>query len=241
MSTTRGLQRSIRLFSSFRLEQSDPDVFYSAIAEDSISLIEDHQSVTGALLLDVGAGREQFALAFTAKGASYVAIDPDVSLLDGPDAQARRTVVGDGYALPFAAGVADIAFSSNVLEHVADPARFISEMVRVTRPGGLVVVSYTNWLGPWGGHETAPFHYLGGYRAARRFARRNGRPPKNNFGVSLFPISVADGLRLAHSTPDTELVDTRPRYHPDWARWVLRAPGVRELVTWNLWFVLRRT
>ena len=39
-------------------------------------------------------------------------------------------------------------------------------MVRVTKPGGLVFVSYTVWWGPWGGHETAPWHYLGG-----RFAR----------------------------------------------------------------------
>ena len=36
--------------------------------------------------------------------------------------------------------------SSNVLEYVRDPAGFIDEMIRVTRPGGLVYLSYTVWL-----------------------------------------------------------------------------------------------
>ena len=67
------------------------------------------------------------------------------------------------------------------------------EMVRVVRPGGLVVVSYTNWLSPWGGHETSPWHYLGGYVAADRYGRRYGHPPKNRYGVGLFPVSVAPG------------------------------------------------
>ena len=70
------------------------------------------------------------------------------------------------------------------------------EMLRVTRPGGLVVLSYTVWLGPFGGHETGPWHYLGGEYAARRYRRRHGKEPKNRFGDSLFPIGARDGIRL---------------------------------------------
>ena len=36
------------------------------------------------------------------------------------------------------------------------------EMLRVTRSGGTVFLSYTVWFGPHGGHETAPWHFLGG-------------------------------------------------------------------------------
>lgn len=239
MTGGRDLRRSVRLFSTFRLEQTRPEVFYGAIAQDSIELIADHHVVSGAMVVDVGAGREQFAEAFAAQGARYIAVDPDVSLLE-PARPGGLTVLADGYHLPMADGTVDIAFSSNVLEHVAEPRRLVEEMTRITKPGGIVVVSYTNWLGPWGGHETAPYHFLGGYRAARRYARKHGHPPKNNFGESLFPISVADGLAIASSTPGTVLLDERPRYHPDWATWVLRVPGLREFVTWNLWFVLRR-
>ena len=247
MARHRDLKRSVRLFSTFRLEQSEPSVFYGAIAADSIELITDHHRVPGSIVVDVGAGRQQFADAFALQDAYYVAIDPDVSLLDPtvaastePDRAVGHTVLGDGYHLPIADASVDISFSSNVLEHVADPRALVAEMVRVTKPGGIIVVSFTNWLGPWGGHETAPFHFLGGYRAARRYARKHGHPPKNNFGESLFALSVAEGLDIARSMPGTVVLDERPRYHPDWATWVLRVPGLREFVTWNLWFVLRR-
>ena len=114
------------------------------------------------------------------------------------------------------------------------------EMVRVTRPGGLAFISYTTWFGPWGGHETSPWHYLGGYPAAERYGRRYGHPPKNRYGAGLYPVSVAAGLRWATGQPDAELVDARPRYLPAYARPLLRVPGLRELATWNLWLVLRR-
>ena len=113
-------------------------------------------------------------------------------------------------------------------------------MVRVTRPGGTVYLSFTPWLSPWGGHETAPWHYLGGSRARRRYRRQHGREPKNRFGESLFAVRAGAALRWARTCPDAELVAAYPRYHPWWARWVIRVPGLRELVSWNLVLVLRR-
>ena len=71
-------------------------------------------------------------------------------------------------ALPFADDSVDICLSSNVAEHVPRPWQLGAEMLRVTRPGGLAVLSYTVWLGPFGGHEMGLTHYLGG--AARRGA-----------------------------------------------------------------------
>jgi len=152
-----------------------------------------------------------------------------------------RTVAGDGHRLPFPDAVADITFSSNVLEHVPAAAPFLDEMVRVTRPGGLVYLSFTAWYSPWGGHETSPWHYLGGHRAARRYEQRHGRPPGNRYGATLFACHVGPTLRLARRRGDVEVVDALPRYYPDWMRWVVRVPLVREVATWNLLLVLRRT
>ena len=89
----------------------------------------------------------------------------------------------------------DLVYSSNVLEHVPDPEAMADEMVRAARPGGTVVISWTPWLSPWGGHETAPWHYLGGRRAADRYARRLGRRPKNDYGRSLYACSVGRMMR----------------------------------------------
>lgn len=232
----RGLGRSIRLFQAFRAEQTDPDRFYGELADDSVALLREWTELSGCSVLDVGAGPSQFADAFIAAGARYVPIDYDASV---PSVR-RGGVVADGAALPFADGSLDVVFSSNVLEHVVDPERVADEMVRVTRPGGVIFMSYTNWLSPWGGHETSPWHWTGGERAARRYERRHGHPPKNRVDETLFRVSVAQGLNWATQRVDVDVLAARPRYLPDPARVILRVPGVREFVTWNLLLILRR-
>jgi SAM-dependent methyltransferase len=233
-----GIGRSAGLLRAFAKEQTEPAAFYGPLAADSVRLVERHGPLGGRRVLDVGAGPVQFAEAFTKAGADYVAVDADPRELTGP--RPGGAVGGRGERLPIRSGSVDVCFSSNVVEHVPAPWRFTDELVRVTRPGGLVVVSYTNWLSPWGGHECSPWHYLGGFTATERYGRRYGRPPKNRYGIGLFPVSVAAGLRWARTRPDAVLEEARPRYLPTWARPLLRIPGVREIGTWNLWLVLRK-
>jgi SAM-dependent methyltransferase len=235
------LSRSLRLLREFGYEQSDPARFYTALARDSADQVSQYHDLSGQLMLDVGGGPGYFRQAFEAAGASYVALDADVGELAGAGSIDARTVLGSGMQLPFRDAVVDVCYSSNVLEHVEHPWRMAAEMVRVTRPGGLVFISYTTWWGPWGGHETAPWHYLGGRRARRRYARRHGHEPKNKFGESLFAVSVADGLRWARGQDEADVVHLLPRYNPWWSRWLLRVPVVREVLTWNLVLVLRKT
>src|SRR3954468_2184360 len=183
------LRRSRRLFSDFRVEQTDPARFYGALAEDSVGQLSGYLDLRGATMLDVGGGPGYFRDAFTAAGATYWALDADVGELSGQDGIAAGTVIGDGMRLPFRDDAVDLCYSSNVLEHVPDPWRMAEEMVRVTGSGGTVFISYTSWWGPWGGHETAPWYFLGGLRARRRYARRHGREPKNRYGESLFKVT----------------------------------------------------
>jgi SAM-dependent methyltransferase len=230
----------MRLFRAFRSEQTDPDLFYGTLADDSVAQVSTYADPLGATVLDVGGGLGYFADAFRRAGATYYLIDPDLSEVHGLGKSPAGTILGSGMALPIGDGQVDICFSSNVLEHVDDPWRMAGEMVRVTRPGGTIFLSYTGWWGLHGGHETAPWHLLGGHRAARRYERRHGHPPKNRYGESLFPITVAAGLRWARDCADAELVEALPRYHPRWAYGVLAVPGLREVATWNLVLVLRR-
>jgi hypothetical protein len=48
-------------------------------------------------------------------------------------------------------------------------------------------------------------------------------------------------MRMLRSRDDLEILDALPRYYPRWCRAVLRVPGVREIATWNLLVVMRRT
>ncbi len=113
-------------------------------------------------------------------------------------------------------------------------------MVRVTRPGGIVFISYTTWFGPWGGHETAPWHFLGGRRARRRYAAAARTRAQEQVRRVAVRRDGADGLRWARTQQVADVVHVLPRYNPWWSRWLLRVPVVREVVTWNLVLVLRR-
>jgi hypothetical protein len=112
-------------------------------------------------------------------------------------------------------------------------------MIRVTRPGGIVFAAYTVWYGPWGGHETSPWHLVSGSWARRRYFRRHGHEPKNRFGETMFSVTVDEGLRLWATAPGVEPLAAFPRYLPSRAWWLLRARGLRELVTWTLALVWR--
>lgn len=234
------LGRSVRLFRAFLVEQTDPARFYGELADDAAAHVSSYTDLDGLLLLDVGGGPGYFADAFERAGARYLSVDSDVGEMSMVTQPRPGSVVGTGTALPFRDAAVDVCYSSNVLEHVREPWRMADEMVRVTRPGGLVFISYTTWFGPWGGHETAPWHYLGGRYALRRFERRHGRRAKNRFGESLFRVTVAAGVAYASRGDGVEVVGLFPRYHPWWARWITSVPVVRELVTWNLVLVLRR-
>jgi hypothetical protein len=65
-------------------------------------------------------------------------------------------------------------------------------------------------------------------------------PPKNIYGKTLFPVSVADTLAWSRRREDLLVVDAMPRYLPDWAKPILKVPGAREIITWNLAMVLRK-
>ena len=227
------------LFRSFLVEQTDPERFYTDVADDTIALITRHEPLEGRTVLDVGAGQDQFGRRFVERGARYVAVDLErESLNPGPG---NGAVVGRGENLPFPDGFADIVMSNNVMEHVTRPGLVADEMLRVVRPGGLLFISYTVWASPWGGHETSPWHLLGGHYARRRYERTHGRPPKNRFGETMHAATAAGGLRWARAQQGAELVEAAPRYHPDWADPLLKVPGLREVLSWNLMLVVRRT
>jgi len=253
-----------------RFYRTDPQEFYRFQAADAVAQLARYAPVAGSLVVDIGGGPGYFTEALVGAGARCVLVEPEAADQGAtspvpdpapavPDPSSRhdvrelhqwhitpgrlapgRTLAGDGADLPVGDAVADVSFSSNVLEHVADPARFLDEMVRITRPGGVVYLSFTAWYSPWGGHETAPWHYLGGRRAARRYERHHGQPPENMYGSSLFARHVGAALRMARAHPGVDVVDALPRYYPDWMRWIVHVPAVREVATWNLLLVLRR-
>ena len=187
------LARSLRLLSEFRFEQRDPARFYGALADDTAAMVTDlwrattGTSPTGRTLLDVGGGpgllRRPPSPTPACTTSASNRIRPRCMPVPGPEAAPGSFVRASGMALPFADASVDICLSSNVAEHVRAAVATGPEMLRVTRPGGLAVLSYTVWLGPFGGHEMGLTHYLGGARGAARYTRKHGHPAEERLRV----------------------------------------------------------
>jgi len=107
----------------------------------------------GERVLDLAAGTGTSSRTFTAAGAYCVACDFSLGMLqvgarkaasrrrpDGPAPGPVRFAAGDALALPFRDGAFDAVTISFGLRNVADPDAALAEMLRVTRPGGRLVI-----------------------------------------------------------------------------------------------------
>jgi ubiquinone/menaquinone biosynthesis C-methylase UbiE len=225
----------------FRTEATDPDTFYHYLANDTLRHVREYHDPTNGVAVDIGGGPGYIAEALKNAGAECTVVEYSSAELVLHARSPDRAVQADGQALPLRTGSIGLVLSSNVLEHVPDWEAMLSEMVRVLAPGaGLGYLTFTNWYSPWGGHETSPWHYLGGDRAVARYTRRYNRRPKNEYRVSLQKLHISQVLRWFARRPDVEVLWVGPRYLPEWMRWIVRVPVVREVVTWNLVVVFRR-
>jgi SAM-dependent methyltransferase len=160
------------MLAEFRFERVTRSGFTIALAADTAAMVGDlwrgcRRTAPRARPCSTGGGAGYFASAFTDAGWHYIGVEPDprrCTPRSGCGAGTGDFVRASGLALPFRDHSVDVCLSSNVAEHVAQPWQLGAEMLRVTRPGGLVILSYTVWLGPFGGHEMGLTHYLGGAR-----------------------------------------------------------------------------
>jgi ubiquinone/menaquinone biosynthesis C-methylase UbiE len=98
----------------------------------------------GERVLDVGCGGGRFVAALRDAGADPVGVE----LAEGAVERARRNVpgadvrlvTGDG-SLPLGHGEIDLVWCSEVLEHVPDTVAFLTEVRRVLRQGGRLLVT----------------------------------------------------------------------------------------------------
>ena len=97
----------------------------------------------GLRCLDLGSDNGVVSLLLRREGGRWASAD----LTDEAVASIRELVgddvhrVREGEALPFADREFDRVVVVDMLEHVADEARFVAELARITKPGGLLVVN----------------------------------------------------------------------------------------------------
>jgi SAM-dependent methyltransferase len=128
----------------------------------------------GKTWLDVGCGNGAFTEEILSRTnpAAVTGLDPSPGQI--AHAQSRNTRVtyqlGDASTLPYMDNRFDASVMALVIAFVPDPARAVAEMVRVTKPGGLVATYM--WDLTKGGVHLAPF-----YRALKSLGITGPVPP----------------------------------------------------------------
>jgi SAM-dependent methyltransferase len=144
-------------------------------------------------LVEIGCGIGRMTCAFTREYAAVVACDLDAGFLErthetvgrfGKVDRLRTSHVADGQTLDLASDSADVTFSYITLQHCDpdDALDLTTEAVRVTRPGGKIVLNYRARGGsdvvllPLGTAMRAAFGIpgLGPWLSQRRLAARLG-------------------------------------------------------------------
>lgn len=149
--------------------------------ENSAAYLAPHLN-DGQRLLDVGCGPGTITADFARRVREVVALDlaEDVVAKAAAHVESEgltnvRVQVGDTYALDFEDNWFDIAHAHQVLQHLTRPIDALKEMMRVTKPGGLVAVRDADYSAMfWAPGSKALDRWIEMYLAV---ARRNDAEP----------------------------------------------------------------
>ena len=128
-------------------------------------------------VLDIGCGPGLMTEALVERGGEVWGVDFLEPALAWARAEAEKAswgdrahyVAGDAQALPFAAATFDTVIAMGVLEYLSDAYRFVAEVRRVLRPGGLLVISVPSRIAPYHLAQSFLDRFVGPpYRLIRR-------------------------------------------------------------------------
>ena len=168
--------------------------------DDRFRLID---RLTGDLLqrsrriLEMGCGSAPFLYSALGRGHDAIGIDVDyerlrmaelkVDALGLPEAWRGRARLGDGQALDFPSHSFDLVTSWAVIEHIPDLESALFEAVRVTRPGGWLVMTAPDYRGGFEAHYEMPWPPMAPRAICERWVMAMDRPP-GGLGT-FFPIT----------------------------------------------------
>ena len=167
-------------------------------------------------LLDVGCGSGWSSRILAEKSFDVCGTDLTTSAVEVPSSDRLKFVAADAMALPFASESFDVVCAYQMLEHVPDPGRALSEFHRVLRPGGTVCIVGPNLISLLHSVRVLFFHVWRN-RPAKSILVRHPGMSKDPFGntlpeaakefaanvARLFAKTVANDATFSMRTPDT--------------------------------------
>lgn len=143
-----------------------------------------HASALRGRLMDFGCGEKPYRDLFQVD--EYIGVDVEAAASGHGTAMSQVDVVYDGRHIPFPDAHFDSVLASEALEHVFEPDAILTEIARVTKPGGhlLLTVPFV-----WDEHEV-PYDY-GRY---------------TSFGIT--HLLQRNGFRVLHLEKNSNYVET---------------------------------
>jgi len=102
-------------------------------------------SVAGKKLLDIGSGKGNHLIGFQRRGLKVYGIDKRDECIEVLKDIDIRPCDLEKDPLPFEDNQFDFIFTKSVLEHVYNAENFISQTLRVLKPGGMAVMMTPDW------------------------------------------------------------------------------------------------
>lgn len=111
---------------------------------------------SGSKILDVGCGVGQVVQRLIELGHEAYGVEISEPNIAKAKEVSPLCQLYDGVTLPFNDNTFDSAGALNVLEHVEQPETFITELVRVVKPGGRIILSSPNFFRVFGFRDYHP-------------------------------------------------------------------------------------
>jgi 2-polyprenyl-3-methyl-5-hydroxy-6-metoxy-1,4-benzoquinol methylase len=96
-------------------------------------------------ILDVGSGSAWLAKQFQSSGVFICSLDATIvntsKALEKYPSPNHVAVVADAFALPFKKESFDCVVAAEIIEHVSDPSAFVHSLMKVVKPGGMLIIS----------------------------------------------------------------------------------------------------
>jgi len=147
--------------SELAAERGEPSYVWRSGQERRLRMVANWAHMQGATILEDGCGLGTYASQFQRRfNAKVEALDIEAERVAVAHQEVPHALVAAGEHLPYPANTFDLVFSNEVIEHVQNDHEAAAEMVRVTAPGGRIIIFCPN---RWYPFETHGFYWRGKY------------------------------------------------------------------------------
>lgn len=163
-------------------------------------------------VLDLGCGRGMLPqMDLKGKVAFIAGVDPDKAVFDNPYLDEAKQLPLPSGDIPYENGCFDMIVSNNVLEHIEDPGKFLSEVERVLKPGGIFLGKTPNKR-----HYVPLISALTPLRFHKWINKKRGRDEEDTFPTH-YRLNTEQDIRNATQgtlldVAEVQLIEGRPEY-----------------------------